>query len=452
MRRPSLRLRITAVATLAVGLVLAAGAAALVVSLRATLVDQVDTQLASDTDAIVRAAQDGELDPRDGPSDRYVQVVALDGQVVGASTSADGRPLLLPPPHPWAGGPAARDTDHTDPVLGPLRVRVSPFGPRDGVWLVVARSRQPVDDATRSVTGALALAVPLATVGIGAVVWLVVGRSLRPVEALRRAVDDITEHDLGRRLDGPGTGDELDRLAATMNDLLARLQAASQRERQLVADASHELRSPLAAVRALVETAPDDPDEAAAHQAEARAAVARLQTLVDQLLELARHDLPVPAPTRPVDLDDLVLQHAALLRRTSALTVDTASVSGGQVLGSEEALGRVVENLVANAARHARTTVRLVLAERDDEVVLVVADDGPGIPVADRQRVFERFTRLDDARRRDRAGAGLGLAIVARIVARHGGTVVAGDDDVLDGAAVTVRLPAADGGDADDPA
>jgi signal transduction histidine kinase len=125
--------------------------------------------------------------------------------------------------------------------------------------------------------------------------------------------------------------------------------------------------------------------------------VARLQGLVDQLLELARHDLPQPPPGRPVDLDELVLQHADVLRRTSGLTIDTSTVSGGQVLGSEEALGRMVENLASNAGRHARRQVTFSVREWDDQV----ADDGPGIAPDQREAVFERFTRLDDARVRD---------------------------------------------------
>jgi signal transduction histidine kinase len=162
---------------------------------------------------------------------------------------------------------------------------------------------------------------------------------------------------------------------------------------------------------------------------------------VEQLLVLASEDTAGPVPNRPVDVDDLVLERTSVLRRTSGLSVDTSAVSGGQVLGSEEGLRRVVDNLVANAARHARSTVRAEVREAGPWVCLVVADDGPGIPAADHRRVFERFTRLDEARSRDRAGAGLGLAIVAGVVARHQGTVTVDDDPALGGARFTVWLP-----------
>jgi signal transduction histidine kinase len=143
-----------------------------------------------------------------------------------------------------------------------------------------------------------------------------------------------------------------------------------------------------------------------------------------------------------------VLLHADVLRRTTDLAVDTSAVSGGQVLGSEDALGRVVENLAANAGRHARGRVAFAVREAHGHVELAVTDDGPGIPPADREVVFRRFTRLDDARERDRTGAGLGLAIVARIVERHRGTVTAGAGPADEGTTITVRLPALAGDEA----
>ena len=148
---------------------------------------------------------------------------------------------------------------------------------------------------------------------------------------------------------------------------------------------------------------------------------------------LASQDAAVAPPTTAVDLDDLVMERASALRAASTLTVDTSAVSGGQVLGSQEDLRRMVDNLAANAARHARSTVRFRVAESPGWVQLVVSDDGPGVPDADRARVFERFTRLDEARDRDRAGAGLGLAIVAGVVARHHGIVAVDADPISAG-------------------
>jgi signal transduction histidine kinase len=287
--------------------------------------------------------------------------------------------------------------------------------------------------------------VPLLTLVLGGLIWIVVGRSLRPVEVIRSTVSEITERDLSQRVATSGTNDEVDRLATTMNEMLARLERAAARERRLVADASHELRSPLAAAQALIQSRPADPVEARTHDTMALDALARLQALVDELLELARHDLPQAPPSRSIDLDGLVLQHADVLRRTSDLTIDTSTVSGGQVLGSEEALGRMVENLASNAGRHARSSVAFTVREQDDQVELVVTDDGPGIAAEHRQEVFERFTRLDDARARDGSGAGLGLAIVARIVERHRGTVHIDAGPANIGTAITVHLPSIGG-------
>jgi signal transduction histidine kinase len=169
----------------------------------------------------------------------------------------------------------------------------------------------------------------------------------------------------------------------------------------------------------------------------------RLQQLVDDLLWLARADEPRSRPpSTEVDVDDLVLEEATRLRGSHGVNVDASGISAGQVLGDREELRHMLRNLGDNAARHAAATVALSLAERDGEVVLQVDDDGPGIPPAARSQVFERFTRLDDARSRDVGGSGLGLAIVAEIVRAHGGTVVAGDSP-SGGARLEVMLPAA---------
>ena len=435
-----LRLRITAVATVGIGLVL--GATALWLAGRAAdrQLHDVDAQLRSDAQVTRRFIRSQGPVPDFGPTGRIVQVVTpADAKVVGTNEDGKGVALLLRPPY-------RRDRAVTvQPAgLGRMRVWALPQSDRDpaGLWILVGRSIDQLHRSNESLRATLLVVVPLLTLGLGGLIWLVVGRSLRPVEVIRSTVSEITERDLSQRVATSGTDDEVDRLAVTMNEMLARLERASERERRLVADASHELRSPLAAARALIQSRPDDPAGGRTHDAMALDALARLQALVDQLLELARHDLPQAPPSRPVDLDELVLQHADVLRRTSDLSVDTSSVSGGQVLGSEEALGRMVENLASNAARHARSLVAFTVCEEGDGVQLVVSDDGPGIGAEHRHAVFERFTRLDDARARDGSGAGLGLAIVARIVERHHGTVHIDATPSGPGTAVTVRLPA----------
>ena len=442
--RGSVRLRITAVATVGIGLTLGAVALWLAATTADRQLDDVDAQLRSDARVTQRFIRSQGPVPDFGPTGRIVQVVLDDGTVVGANEEAAGVGPLVDTPLPREGESQALTLDHPD--LGSLRVWVAPLEGDAEPWIVVARSVDQLHRSTESLRATLLVVVPLLTFALGGLIWLVVGRALRPVEVIRSTVSEITERDLSQRVATSGTHDEVDRLAATMNEMLGRLERASERERRLVADASHELRNPLAAARALIQSRPADPVEADVHDAMALDALARLQALVDQLLELARHDLPQPPPSRPVDLDELVLQHADVLRRTSSLAVDTSTVSGGQVLGSEEALGRMVENLASNAGRHARHRVAFTVREQDEHVSLVVSDDGPGIAAEDREAVFERFTRLDDARARDGSGAGLGLAIVARIVERHGGTVHvdAADDGTGTGtgAAITVTLPA----------
>ena len=437
----SVRLRITAAATLGVAVTLGALALWLAASTADRQLDDVDAQLQSDARVTQRFIRSREPVPDLGPTGRTVQVVDADGRLIGSNEEAEGYGPLLVAPFPWEDHPEGAAVTVVHPDLGRMRVWATALDGRSAPWVVVGRSIEQLDGSVASLRATLVVVVPLLALAVGALTWLVVGRALRPVEAIRSTVSEITEHDLSQRLATTGTGDEVDRLATTMNGMLARLDRAAERERRLVADASHELRNPLAAARALVQSRPADPAEARTHDAMALDALARLQALVDQLLELARHDLHEAPPSRPVDLDGLVLQHADVLRRTSPLAVDTSTVSGGQVLGSEEALGRMVENLASNAGRHARSAVGFTVREQDGEVTLVVTDDGPGIAPAHREAVFERFTRLDDARVRDRAGTGLGLAIVARIVERHRGTVAAGAGPGEAGAAITVVLP-----------
>jgi signal transduction histidine kinase len=452
-RRASVRLRITAVATVGIGLAL--GATALWLAGRAAdrQLHDVDAQLRSDAEVTKRFIRSGGPVPDFGPTGRIVQVVTpADGKVVGTNEDGRGVARLLPPPYERDRAVTVTvSADAERAGLGRVRVWATSLraGEGDGtvLWVVVGRSVDELRQSNESLRATLLVVVPLLTLGLGALIWVVVGRSLRPVEVIRSTVSEITVRDLSQRVATTGSGDEVDRLAVTMNEMLARLERASERARRLVADASHELRSPLAAARALIQSRPDDPEGGRVHDAMALDALARLQALVDQLLELARQDLPHAPPSRPVDLDELVLQHADVLRRTSDLTVDTSSVSGGQVLGSEEALGRMVENLASNAGRHARSRVAFAVCEQGDRVELVVTDDGPGIDAEHREAVFERFTRLDDARARDGSGAGLGLAIVARIVERHQGTVTLTAAPphataTAPGTTVTVRLPA----------
>ncbi len=329
----------------------------------------------------------------------------------------------------------------TLPEVGALRVLAEP-NERRASALLVGRPIGQVNDAVASLKRLMLTAIPVIAALLGGLIWWVVGRSLRPVEDVRRTVGAISENDLTSRVPVPDTGDEIARLVDTMNGMLDRVEGAVRRERQFVADASHELRSPLAGARALLETEDDDPAAIAETRAETLATLARLEAVAEQMLQLASADggTGERSPRRPVDLDELVLAQASRLRRTTALTIDTSGVSGGQVRGWENELGRLIENLSANAVRHATSVIRFAVIEDGDWVELVVADDGPGVPPAERERIFLRFARLDDSRTSGAGGAGLGLSIVAGIVADHGGTITVDKSD-LGGARFVARLP-----------
>jgi signal transduction histidine kinase len=313
----------------------------------------------------------------------------------------------------------------------------------DRYLVIVAVSLDDVDDATDALMAPLAIGLPLLLAIVGATTWLVASRALNPVERIRREVELITGSSLDRRVFEPLSGDEIERLARTMNQMLARVQESRDRQQQFVSDASHELRSPLASLRQAAEVVHAHPgamDEGELAETVLAESV-RMQQLVDQLLLLTRNgEGRAHVPRVDVDVDDLALAEAHRVARTG-LSVDTSGVAAGRVHGDAIALGQVVRNLVDNAARHARDHVRLSVVDQVDAVAIVVEDDGPGVPDVDRDRVFERFVRLDEARARDAGGSGLGLAIVREVVAGHGGSVTI-DDSPLGGARFTVLLPA----------
>lgn len=309
-----------------------------------------------------------------------------------------------------------------------------------------ATSLEDIDESGDVLRRSLSVAVPIVALLLAALVWWLVGRTLRPVEAIGAEVADIGGRDLHRRVPEPGTDDEIDRLARTMNAMLDRVEGAARRQQQFTADASHELRSPLTRIRSEIEVDqahPGTADRAATHRSVLAETIA-LEHLVDDLLHLARSDAgagPAAADDVDLDLDDIVLGHARRQRDGGRVTVDISGVSGAQVRGNARQLDRAVGNVVENAGRHAASTVTLTAAERDGAAVVTVTDDGPGIPPDDRERVFERFTRLDQSRTAGAGGTGLGLAIARDIVERHRGTITITDPASGRGTAVVILIP-----------
>jgi signal transduction histidine kinase len=303
-----------------------------------------------------------------------------------------------------------------------------------------------VFETTAVVTKVLLIGLPLLLFVVAVTTWVMVGRALAPVDAIRREVDEISAAQLHRRVPQPDADDEIGRLAATMNRMLARLEDARNSQHRFVSDASHELRSPITTIRQHAEVALAHPDGTTTEEL-AEVVLAeemRIQRLVEDMLLLARADEHVPLPRAPVDLDDLAFEEAGRLRSTTSLRVDTAAVEAARVHGDADALGRLLRNLGENAARHASGRVDITLADLGDDVVLTVDDDGPGIPESERERVLQRFVRLDEARSRDDGGSGLGLSIVDEVVRAHGGSMSI-TRSLLGGARIQVRLPADEG-------
>ncbi|WP_413785766.1 sensor histidine kinase [Intrasporangium zincisolvens] len=284
--------------------------------------------------------------------------------------------------------------------------------------------------------------MPLLVVLTALVTWWRVGRALDSVEAIRAQVERTGASHLHDRVPVPPTDDEVAHLAETMNSMLGRLESAQRAQRRFVADASHELRSPIATIRTSLEVVGPAGAETSWEQMEpiVRGEAERMGRLVDNLLLLSRaDDASLAEVRREVDLDDLLDAEARRLRGLGGVTVrlDNAPV---RVLGDEHQLQQVLRNLLDNAARHARSTVEVTVEADGRRALVCVDDDGPGIPVEDRDRVFERFVRLDASRSRSSGGAGLGLAIARELALAHGGTLVV-TDSPLGGARFELMVP-----------
>lgn len=460
----SVRVRITVAAAVVSAVALAGAGWLLIRSVEDTQLGRLRDVAEDSLDAVAArlgAGADPQLAAEAADPAAAVVIVDEDGRVVGAGpvTLTGGGLGTVEAPLGQADGtlvvrgdPAPGTVD-APPGEGPgpgMQVRVlgsdAPFEQvtrrvetPGGELTVIAGA--PVDEVGRSVDAvrrALWAGVPLVALLVGALSWALVGRALRPVEAIRTEVEAISGSSMHRRVPEPPTEDEIGRLARTMNAMLGRLQGAATRQRQFVSDASHELRSPVAAIRTDVEVALRE-GPAADWPAVGRAVLVeedRLERLLADLLVLAAGDEGGPVEPSRVDLATLAAGESDRARRVPVEVAVPATPA--PAAGSPDALRRALSHLVDNAARHARTRVAVTVGPGR----LVVDDDGPGIPEADRERVFERFTRLDDARARDQGGAGLGLAVVRSIATRHGGTVRV-EASPLGGARVVVELPPA---------
>ncbi|PSM38309.1 two-component sensor histidine kinase [Streptomyces dioscori] len=339
----------------------------------------------------------------------------------------------------FSDGSATIDGDTADYRFAAVPVEV------DGKGTLTVHAGAPLTAEQEAVSTALTVMLigfPLLLAVVALVTWLVTRRALRPVEDIRGEMAAITaSEDLTRRVPVPDTHDEVARLARTTNETLAALEQSVERQRRFVADASHELRSPIASLRTQLEVGAAHPELLDVDGAVED--TVRLQRLAADLLLLARLD----AGERPADarFDLVALVRAEAGQRVGdrvAVTVTADTVDSLHVSGSRGQLARVLGNLLDNAQRHTRTSVSVGVRRVGEWVLLEVADDGAGVPVAERERVFERFVRLDEARARDDGGAGLGLAIARDVAVRHGGALTVRGASA-GGALFELRLPVA---------
>ena len=310
------------------------------------------------------------------------------------------------------------------------------------VWASLASSEQ----STHAIETSLSILFPILVLFVGFMVWFLTGRALGPVEKIRSEVATISGSNLHSRVFVPPTHDEIAKLAATMNEMLNRLEASSENMRQFVSDASHELKSPIASIRAELEVSLLHPEATEIPSAlmAALAEADRMQRIVEDLLTLAKIDEKVIIPKfETVDLDEIIASEARRLRLHHGVIVDASDVRAARIRADGDQIFRIVRNLLENAARHAHSRVAICLQIVDGIVELRISDDGPGIAPAMVDKVFERFHRVDEDRSRMSGGSGLGLAIVASLVELHGGTItVLAQPGQLGGAEFVLRLPA----------
>src|SRR6516162_3694007 len=450
-RRRSLRARVTMTTTVGLAVALVAGAMLLHGTLQASLTRGVDNTARQGGQEVVALINGNRPPPHPLPvvaGTLTIQVLGPHGRVVDASPGADQLVALMHSAQAAALAESGRAVLLDGRPFGiPYPMRVVAVPASRGQIVISAVAYTEVRDSMTALGRALIVATPLLLLLLAGATWLVVSSTLRPIAALSRGAQVVTATGKARELPVPEARDEVRTLAITLNDMLARLDAAQRRQRSLVSDTAHELRSPIASIRAQLEVALDHPEQQDWNQTgrDVLADTLRLSALAEDLLVLARLDehQPRAGAGRPVDLAVLITEEAE--RSAGGRVPVTARATGPCVVtGEVEGLRRMLRNLIDNALRYAKSGVEVSARREAGEVVLTVSDDGPGIPPTDRERAFDRFVRLDDARSRDEAetgGAGLGLAIVRAIARTHGGSAYL--EGATPGLRAIVRLPLA---------
>jgi signal transduction histidine kinase len=374
--------------------------------------------------------------PVTNPSVDLIQIVGANGQLLASSDAARNLPPISDV-RPTTENRVISTTNcvHSECVhLTAVRVTIFADSP-----VVYAGRRTPEVLATRIVDVIAFAEIAVLVALAGWATWLVTGKALRPVATMRAELDAVHAGDLSSRVTQPPGEDEVAQLARSVNGTLARLERSAEQQRQFASDASHELRTPIAGLRAQLESAQLYPEDTELESL-VRSALRdtdRLEAIITDLLLLARIGSRVDAAREQVDLADLVRQELSI--RTDKVPVRAELEEGVVVDGVRLQLARVLTNLLDNAQRHAETYVQITVRREDGTAVLAVENDGVEIAPEDRERIFERFTRLDAARSRDAGGTGLGLAIARDVAMAHRGQIAV--EDFRGGARFVLRLP-----------
>jgi len=438
--------RSAAVSALVVLVAFTLAGAGLVAVLYESLLAGVDDAAAGRVRSIAAALQSNSLSGLDTAllaTDQHVvaiQLIAPDGRVVARSGSAGTTPLVPVTEFDFNLRRGMPDDAVANDDMRVSGQRVST--PTGDYTVLVGGGSEAAEASARTVAVLLACGAPIIVAVAAGASYRLVRRSLQSVDAIRARVAEISTSDLTERVPVPASRDEISALAITMNEMLARIEAGHRAQKQFVSDASHELRSPLATFISGLELAEIHPElldvELAVNTLLPEAQ--RMQTLIEDLLLLARADeQSLLLRKEEVALDELAEDEVARVRREAGCAIET-EISPARLTGDPAAITRVMRNLVDNAVRHANSRVAIDVRSLTGSAVLTVSDDGPGIAPFERTRVFERFVRLDSDRSRDVGGAGLGLAIVAEVVAAHGGTVAV-DDRPGGGTSMVVTFP-----------
>lgn len=449
----SLRVRLMIIGLAGVGTALIMGGLAFFAALTYSVDRTLDNETLATAHEVAAMVDENRLpNPIPVSGAQVVQVVDAQQRVLGASLTADRlTPLLRRNELATAlsGNAVVLDGAKLG-VSSPVRVRAIRAGPATApVDVIVGLQIGDVLATRTALRNALLITFPLLLGALALIAWRVIGWTLQPVEQLRAGAEKISRtRRIGgparaERLPVPSAADEIQALAVTLNEMLDRLAEVQERQQSFVADAAHELRSPLASIQAQLEVA-QRLGEGGTLPADLMVDVKRLSGLVEDLLLLARADADTRPPARlnPVDAPDLASETVTAYS-DARVPVTVAASDQLLIMVDAEELRRAVENLIDNAVRHAHNRVEVEAFLDHDQAVISVSDDGPGIPAEDRERVFERFTRLDDSRGRNSGGAGLGLAIVRELVTRAGGTVTLTEAEPPWNTRVELRLPAA---------